>query len=118
MAPAAQADGHRLDGCAWLAGQSLHSGHGLQDNLCTPVMGRAARDIILELNSEGGKAKNERAQEYGGNGPHVCYDYTTVEERFPVRWCTQNGGHIWDHKDPGSNQSWVPKTTWDFFNKF
>ena len=91
---------------------------GLQDNLCTPVMGRAARDIILELNSEGGKAKNEKAQEYGGNGPHVCYDYTTVEERFPVRWCTQNGGHIWDHKDPGSNQSWVPKTTWDFFNKF
>jgi len=91
---------------------------GLQDNLCTPVMGRAARDIILELNSEGGKAKNEKAQEYGGNGPHVCYDYTTVEERFPVRWCTQNGGHIWNHKDPGQNQSWVPKTTWDFFNKF
>ena len=91
---------------------------GLQDNLCTPAMGRAARDIILELNSEGGKAKNEKAQEYGGNGPHLCYDYTTVEERFPVRWCTQNGGHIWDHKDPGSNQSWVPKTTWDFFNKF
>ena len=91
---------------------------GLQDNLCTPTMGRAARDIILELNSEGGKAKNEKAQEYSGNGPHVCYDYTTVEERFPVRWCTQNGGHIWDHKDPGSNQSWVPKTTWDFFNKF
>jgi hypothetical protein len=48
----------------------------------------------------------------------VCYDYTTVEERFPVRWCTQNGGHIWDHKDPGQQQSWVPKTTWDFFNKF
>ena len=91
---------------------------GLQDNLCTPTMGRAARDIILELNSEGGKAKNEKAQEYGGSGPHVCYDYTTVEERFPVRWCTQNGGHIWDHKDPGQNQSWVPKATWEFFNKF
>lgn len=91
---------------------------GLQDNLCTPTMGRAARDIILELNSEGGKAKNEKAQEYGGSGPHVCYDYTTVEERFPVRWCTQNGGHIWDHKDPGSNQTWVPKATWEFFSKF
>ncbi len=51
---------------------------GLQDDLCRPEMGRAARDIILELNSENGKAKNEKAQEYGGNGPHVCYDYTTV----------------------------------------
>ena len=91
---------------------------GLQDNLCTPDMSRAARDIILTLNSEGGKAKNEKAQEYGGSGPHVCYDYTSVEERFPVRWCTQNGGHIWDHKDPGSNQTWVPKATWEFFNKF
>ena len=91
---------------------------GLQDGLCTPQMGRAARDIILTLNSEGGKAKNEKAQEYGGNGPHVCYDYTTVEERFPVRWCTQNGGHIWDHKDPGQQKSWVPQATWDFFNKF
>ena len=91
---------------------------GLQDDLCRPEMGRAARDIILELNSEGGKAKNEKAQEYSGNGPHVCYDYKTVEERFPVRWCTQNGGHIWDHKDPGQRQSWVPETTWEFFNKF
>ena len=91
---------------------------GLQDNLCTPTMGRAARDIILTLNSEGGKAKNEKAQEYGGSGPHVCYDYTTVEERFPVRWCTQNGGHIWDHKDPGQQKSWVPQATWEFFNKF
>jgi poly(3-hydroxybutyrate) depolymerase len=91
---------------------------GLQDDLCRPEMGRAARDIILELDSENGKAKNEKAQEYGGSGPHVCYDYTTVEERFPVRWCTQNGGHIWDHKDPGQNKSWVPQATWEFFSKF
>ena len=91
---------------------------GLDDNLCTPEMGRNARDIILTLNSEGGKAKNERAEEAQRNAAHKCYDYTTVEERFPVRWCTQSGGHIWDHKDPGQRESWVPKTTWDFFNKF
>ncbi len=91
---------------------------GLDDNLCTPEMGRNARDIILTLNSEGGKAKNERAEEAQRNAAHKCYDYTTVEERFPVRWCTQSGGHIWDHKDPGQNKSWVPETTWDFFSKF
>ena len=91
---------------------------GLDDNLCTPEMGRAARDIILTLNSEGGKAKNERAEEAQRNAAHKCYDYTTVEERFPVRWCTQSGGHIWDHKDPGQQKSWVPETTWDFFSKF
>jgi len=91
---------------------------GLDDNLCTPEMGRAARDIILTLNSEGGKAKNEKAEEAPRNSAHKCYDYTTVEERFPVRWCTQSGGHIWDHKDPGQQKSWVPETTWDFFSKF
>jgi len=90
---------------------------GLNDNVCTPEMGRNARDIILKNNSEGGKAVQEKAEEFTG-GPHVCYDYKTVEERFPVRWCTQAGGHIWDHKDPGSQQSWVPEATWDFFSKF
>ena len=91
---------------------------GLDDGMCTPEMGRNARDIILTLNSEGGKAKNERAEEAQRNAPHKCYDYTTVEERFPVRWCTQSGGHIWDHKDPGQQQSWVPQATWEFFEKF
>jgi poly(3-hydroxybutyrate) depolymerase len=91
---------------------------GFDDNLCTPEMGRSARDIILMLNSEGGRAKNERAEEAQPYSAHKCYDYTTVEERFPVRWCTQSGGHIWDHKDPGQQQSWVPKATWEFFNKF
>jgi poly(3-hydroxybutyrate) depolymerase len=91
---------------------------GFDDTMCRPEMGRAARDSILITNSEGGKAKNERAEEAQPGGAHKCYDYKTVEERFPVRWCTQSGGHIWDHKDPGQQKSWVPETTWEFFNKF
>jgi poly(3-hydroxybutyrate) depolymerase len=91
---------------------------GFDDNVCTPEMGRHARDIILEHNSEGGKAVNERAEEAQRGGPHKCYDYQTVDQRFPVRWCTQSGGHLWDHKDPGQNQSWVPKATWEFFTQF
>ena len=92
---------------------------GLQDDLCRPEMGRAARNTALKYASAEGKdATKEQAQEYGGNGPHVCYDYKDVDPRFPVRWCTQNGGHIWDHKDPGQNKSWVPAATWDFINQF
>lgn len=92
---------------------------GLQDDLCRPEMGRAARNTALKYASAEGKdATKEQAQEYGGNGPHVCYDYKDVDPRFPVRWCTQNGGHIWDHKDPGQFQSWVPAATWDFINQF
>ena len=91
---------------------------GFDDGLCTPEMGRNARDIILSHNSENGIAKNESAVEATPGGAHYCYNYTTTEERFPVRWCTQSGGHIWDHKDPGASTSWVPEATWDFINQF
>ena len=91
---------------------------GLDDGLCTPEMGRNARNIILKYNSDHGKAVNEQAQEAAPGGPHKCYDYTTVMPEYPVRWCTQSGGHIWDHKDPGAGQSWVPQATWEFFNQF
>jgi len=89
---------------------------GLDDGLCTPEMGRKARDIILKNNAKGNTS--EQAQEAAPNGPHKCYDYTSVDEKFPLRWCTQSGGHIWDHKDPGQGQSWVPQATWEFINKF
>ena len=82
------------------------------------VMAANAFTLTGTVNDNSGKAKNERAEEAQRNAPHKCYDYATVEERFPVRWCTQSGGHIWDHKDLGQQQSWVPQATWDFFNKF
>jgi len=91
---------------------------GFDDNVCTPAMGRDARDKILMNNSEGGKAKNERAEEAQRGGAHKCYDYKTVDPRFPVRWCTQSGGHMWDHRDPGQGRSWVPQATWEFFSQF
>ena len=90
---------------------------GFDDGLCTPEMGRNARDIILK-NNNGGRAVTERAQEATPGGPHKCYDYTSIDKKFPVRWCTQSGGHQWDHKDPGQWQSWVPQATWEFINKF
>ena len=89
---------------------------GLDDNLCTPEMGRAARNIILKHNPNP-DAVNEQAEEAARGVPHKCYDYKTVDPEHPVRWCTQSGGHIWDHKDPGQGKSWVPEATWDFFSK-
>ena len=92
--------------------------HGMSDNLCTPAMGRSARDTALKnASAEGKDATKEKAQE-SNSGQHTCYDYKDVDERFPVKWCTDNAGHQWDHKDPGQNQSWVPQTTWEFFTQF
>lgn len=92
--------------------------HGMSDNLCTPAMGRSARDTALKnASAEGKDATKEKAQE-SNSGQHTCYDYKDVDERFPVKWCTDNAGHQWDHKDPGQGQSWVPQTTWEFFTQF
>ncbi|OUM61184.1 carbohydrate esterase family 1 protein, partial [Piromyces sp. E2] len=92
--------------------------HAFEDGTCTYQMGCSARNRILKNNSEGGKAVNEKAEEAQRNGPHKCYDYKNVDPRFPVRWCTQSGGHMWDHRDPGQQRSWVPQATWDFITKF
>ena len=92
---------------------------GLQDDLCKPEMGRSARNTALTYASAAGKdATKEQAEEYPGYGNHICYNYKDVDVRFPVRWCTQNGGHIWNHKDPGAQTTWVPVATWDFFTQF
>jgi len=88
-----------------------------EDGLCTIQMGRSARDTHLK-NNNNGQPVTEKPEEATPNGPHKCYDYKTINEDFPVRWCTQSGGHQWEHRDPGSNQPWVPKETWDFINKF
>ena len=92
--------------------------HGMSDNLCTPEMGKSARDTALKnASAEGKDATKEKAQE-SYSDTHVCYDYKDVDQRFPVKWCTDNAGHQWDHKDPGQWESWVPKTTWEFFTQF
>ena len=91
---------------------------GFDDTLCTPEMGRNARNVILKYNSPNGVAVYETPEEATRGGPHKCYDYKTVDQKYPVRWCTQSGGHIWTHTDPGQTQTWVPKETWNFFSRF
>ena len=92
--------------------------HGMSDKLCTPEMGRSARNTALKnASAEGKDATKEQAQE-SNSQQHICYDYKDVDERFPVRWCTDNAGHQWDHSDGMGQQTWVPKTTWEFFTQF
>ena len=92
--------------------------HGMNDGLCKPEMGKSARNTALKnASAEGKDATLEQPEEYYSS-QHKCYDYKDVDERFPVRWCTDDAGHIWDHKDPGQWNSWVPAATWDFITQF
>lgn len=96
---------------------------GLSDGTCPPSMGRSARDRILKNNGPNGTdVSNEKATEFSGNGGHVCYDYKTVDPRFPVRWCTFNGGHQWDMRDGGNGWGggipWASESAWQFITQF
>lgn len=94
---------------------------GMSDNLCTPKLGRSARDRILKNNGKPGAdgkftdARGEEAQEYSG-GKHVCYDYKTVDPRFPVKWCTFDGEHTYNPREDG--KVWTTETGWEFITQF
>ncbi|MBO7131558.1 MAG: hypothetical protein J6V65_05395 [Fibrobacterales bacterium] len=94
---------------------------GMGDDLTTPKLGRSARDRILKNNGrpdENGNftdARSETAAEWTG-GNHVCHDYESVDERFPVKWCTFDGGHTYNPKEDGA--AWTAATAWEFIAQF
>ena len=95
---------------------------GMSDNLCTPKLGRSARDRILKNNGKPDAdgnftdARGETADEYTGSGKHVCYDYKTVDPRFPVKWCTFDGEHSYSPREDG--KVWTTPTAWEFITQF
>ena len=95
---------------------------GMNDNLCTPELGRSARDRILKNNGKPDAngnftdARGEQAEEFEGSGKHVCYDYKTVDPRFPVKWCTFNGKHEYANREDG--KVWTTETGWKFITQF
>lgn len=58
-----------------------------------------------------------------GETGHLCYDFTSVDERFPVKWCTWNGRNQWTAYDGASNSNgwmntWVPEEVHKFLEQF
>jgi len=96
---------------------------GQSDQLCYPYMGRAARNRFVQNN--GGDSSlvttysstNTAYETYAGSGTHKCYDYAT-KSRFPVKWCTFDGGHSCTPTDNGSTTTWIPALTWKFLTQF
>ena len=84
---------------------------GMSDTLCTPEMGRAARDEWVKNNGCTGTPTEWKS------GNHVCYSYT-CPTNYPVRWCTFDGGHTDWANDSGSSTPWEPNETWKFFTQF
>ena len=99
--------------------------HGKNDGTCQ--YNRARDSALKRILKNNGKAdadgnftdaSAEKPQEVGGSG-HLCYDFTTVDERFPVKFCSWNGEHQWTAYDSGNWQNtWVPEEVHKFFEQF
>lgn len=106
--------------------------HGKNDGTC-PY--NKARDSALprilknngkpDANGNFTDASSEKPQEFNGTAGHLCYDFKSVDERFPVKFCSWNGGHQWTAHDGTNTQvgygwenTWVPKEVHKFFEQF
>ena len=106
--------------------------HGKNDGRCD--YSRAKNSALPRILKRNGKtdangdftdASSEKPKEVSGNTGHVCYDFTTVDERFPVKWCSWPGDHQWTAHDTGNmgvgwnwESTWVPEEVYKFFEQF
>ena len=106
--------------------------HGQNDGVCD--YNRAKTSALPRILKRNGKAdangkftdaSSEKPKENSGNTGHTCYDFTTVDPRFPVKFCSWPGGHQWTAHDNGSmsvgagwQETWVPEEVHKFFEQF
>ena len=106
--------------------------HGKNDDRCD--YNRAKTSALTRILKRNGKAdengdftdaSSEKPEEISGNTGHVCYDFKTVDERFPVKWCSWPGSHQWTAHDTGNmsvgwnwESTWVPEEVHKFFEQF
>lgn len=106
--------------------------HGENDGRCDYKIAKTSalprilkRNGKADANGDFTDASGEKFEENQGNTGHVCYDFKTVDERFPVKWCTWPGDHQWTAHDQGNmgvgwnwEQTWVPEEVHKFFEQF
>ena len=52
------------------------------------------------------------------SGNHVCTDVMGCPAANPVKFCSFDGDHTPDPRDPGQQTSWQYQVVWDWFNQF
>ena len=106
--------------------------HGVNDDRCdynrakTSALPRILkRNAKVDENGNRVEAEKETPDEIKGNSGHVCYDFTDVDPRFPVKWCSWPGSHQWTAHDTGNMNvgwdwqgTWVPEEVHKFFEQF
>ncbi len=111
--------------------------HGKNDGTCEYGTDRGAKNLALktilknngkaDANGNFTDASGEKLEEIQDNiAGHLCYDFKTVDPRFPVKFCSWNGTHQWTAHDGPQyrqqyanwEQTWVPDMVHEWFEQF
>lgn len=107
--------------------------HGKRDGTC--IYSHDLQSTLPAILKNNGKASDgdsqftdasgEKPEEFNGTAGHLCYDFKTVDPRFPVKFCSWNGEHQWTAHDGGNTgvgqgweNTWVPEEAHKFFEQF
>lgn len=118
-------DGGQMSGDPRASGKVAYMAtHGLDTaDIVDVSWGRSLRDKFAKAN---GCPTQTPTETVTGSKTHVCYEYNGCDPRYPVKWCTFDGGHTPLHVDGSANsgpgdlatKSWIPEATWKFISQF
>ena len=94
---------------------------GTEDGLCKYVNSDEQKQggkycFLTHLEDNGVKALPEIP--LATTPTHVTTEFKGGPQEYPVLFGSFVGGHTDNMRDPGSNDNWIAKETWDFFMRF
>ncbi len=93
--------------------------HGTNDGTCRWINNDAqktgAKYCLLQHVQDNGCTGEPKL---ATGSTHVTTEFTGCKDGYPVKFSSFVGGHQATHSDPGANQNWIEKETWEFFKRF
>jgi poly(3-hydroxybutyrate) depolymerase len=94
---------------------------GTEDGLCKYINSDERKEggkycVLTHLENNGVKELPEIP--LATTPTHLTTEFKGCPEEYPVLFGSFVGGHTDNMRDPGSNDNWIAKETWDFFMRF
>ncbi len=100
---------------------AFYSTTGTEDGVCKYVFSderkQGGKYCVLKHLEDNGVA-NLPEVPVATTPTHVTTEFKGTKEGYPVIFGSFVGGHTDNIRDPGSNENWIAKETWDFFMRF
>jgi poly(3-hydroxybutyrate) depolymerase len=100
-------------GCKPSMPVAYYASHGTHDSVLKYDLG-----VTLAQNFAQANGCNWMTPTSVTSGDHVCTTLTGCKSGYPEQFCSFNGDHTPDPRDPNQPQSWEYANVWKFFSQF